>query len=87
MNIEGEKWTREWYLRNIIMGKAGLREGDVFNAKNLQRAMKEINREDYVKVQTEVEREAVGEENTAITLNVRDRFPLNAGVMYDDYGR
>ena len=87
MNIEGEKWTREWYLRNIIMGKAGLREGDVFNAKNLQRAMKEINREDYVKVQTEVEREAVGEENTAITLNVRDRFPVNAGIMYDDYGR
>ena len=87
LNIEGEKWTREWYLRHIIMGKAGLREGDVFNAKNLQRAMKEINREDYVKVQTEVEREAAGEQNTAITLNVRDRFPVNAGIMYDDYGR
>jgi len=87
LNIEGEKWTREWYLKNIIMGKAGLREGDVFNAKSLQRAMKEINREDYVKVQTEVEREAIGEENTSITLNVRDRFPLNAGFMYDDYGR
>ena len=87
LNIEGEKWTREWYLRNIIMGKAGLREGDVFNAKNLQRAMKEINREDYVKVQTEVERQATGEENTALTLNVRDRFPVNLGFMYDDYGR
>ena len=87
LNIEGEKWTREWYLRNIIMGKAGLREGDVFNAKNLQRAMKEINREDYVQVQTDVERQAAGEENTAITLNVRDRFPVNLGFSYDDYGR
>ena len=87
MNIEGEKWTREWYLKHIIMGKAGLREGDVFNAKNLQRAMKEINREDYVQVQTEVERKEGGEEETAITLNVRDRFPLNFGVNYDDYGR
>ena len=87
MNIEGEKWTREWYLRNIIMGKAGLKEGDVFNAKNLQRAMKEINREDYVQVQTEVERQAEGEQNTAITLNVRDRFPVNLGFAYDDYGR
>ncbi len=87
MNIEGEKWTREWYLRHIIMGKAGLREGDVFNAKNLQRAMKEINREDYVQVQTEVERQAEGDENTMITLNVRDRFPVNLNVGYDDYGR
>lgn len=87
MNIEGEKWTREWYLRHIIMGKAGLREGDVFNAKNLQRAMKEINREDYVQIQTEVERQAEGEENTAITLNVRDRFPVNLNIGYDDYGR
>ncbi len=87
LDIEGEKWTREWYLRHIIMGKAGLREGDVFNAKNLQRAMKEINREDYVQVQTEVEREAVGEENTAIRLNVRDRFPVNLNFAYDDYGR
>lgn len=87
LNIEGEKWTREWYLRHIIMGKAGLREGDVFNAKNLQRAMKEINREDYVQVQTDVERQSAGEQNTAITLNVRDRFPVNLGFMYDDYGR
>lgn len=87
LNIEGEKWTREWYLKHIIMGKAGLREGDVFNAKNLQRAMKEINREDYVQVQTEVERQAEGDENTAITLNVRDRFPVNLNFSYDDYGR
>ena len=87
MNIEGEKWTREWYLKHIIMGKAGLREGDVFNAKNLQRAMKEINKEDYVQVQTEIERQQGGDENTEITLNVRDRFPINFDVTYDDYGR
>ena len=87
MNIEGEKWTREWYLKHIIMGKAGLREGDVFNAKNLQRAMKEINKEDYVQVQTEVERKEGGDEATAITLNVRDRFPVNINLSYDDYGR
>ncbi len=87
MNIEGEKWTREWYLKHIIMGKAGLRQGEVFNAKNLQRAMKEINREDYVQVQTEIERQATGDENTEITLNVRDRFPINFDVTYDDYGR
>ena len=87
MNIEGEKWTREWYLKHIIMGKAGLRQGDVFNAKNLQRAMKEINKEDYVQVQTEIERQKDGDENTAITLNVRDRFPINFDVTYDDYGR
>ena len=87
LNIEGEKWTREWYLRHIIMGKAGLREGEVFNAKHLQRAMKEINSEDYVQVQTEIERQKGGEENTEITLNVRDRFPINFDVNYDDYGR
>ena len=87
LNVEGEKWTREWYLKHIIMGKAGLREGDVFNAKNLQRAMKEINSEDYVQIQTEVERKSGAEEDTAITLNVRDRFPINLGFAYDDYGR
>ncbi len=87
LSVEGEKWTREWYLKHIIMGKAGLREGDVFNAKNLQRAMKEINRESYVQVQTEVERQEGGDENTEITLNVRDRFPLQLGFAYDDYGR
>ena len=86
-NIEGEKWTREWYLKHIIMGKAGLREGDVFNAKNLQRAMKEINREDYVQIQTEVERQPDGDEDTTLTLNVRDRFPVNLNFSYDDYGR
>ena len=49
--------------------------------------MKEINKEDYVQVQTEIERQKDGDENTQITLNVRDRFPINFNVTYDDYGR
>ena len=28
---------KEWYLRHIIMGKAGLREGDCSMLKNLQK--------------------------------------------------
>lgn len=82
--IEGNRWARKWYLKNIVMGKNGVREGDVFNAKALQGALREINENDYINVQSIVSKK---DDDTVLKLDVSDRFPLKFDFAWDDYGR
>ena len=84
IDIEGNRWARSWYLKNIIMGKNGLREGDVFNAGALQGALREINQEDYIEAQSVVSK---NDDKTKLKLDVKDRFPLKFDFAWDDYGR
>lgn len=84
IDIEGNRWARDWYLKNIVFGKKGLREGDVFNAKALQGALREINEQDYINVQSVVSKSG---DNTELRLDVKDRFPLKFDFAWDDYGR
>ena len=84
IDIEGNRWARSWYLKNIIMGKNGLREGDVFNAGALQGALREINQEDYIIAQSVVSK---NDDKTQLKLDVKDRFPLKFDFAWDDYGR
>ena len=84
IEIEGNRWARKWYLKNIVMGKKGIREGDVFNAKALQGALREINTENYIEAQSVVSKQ---DDNTILKLDVKDRFPLKFDFAWDDYGR
>ena len=84
IEIEGNRWARKWYLKNIVMGKQGIREGDVFNAKALQGALREINEEDYIEAQSVVSKQ---DDKTLLKLDVKDRFPLKFDFAWDDYGR
>ena len=84
IEIEGNRWARKWYLKNIVMGKNGVRQGDVFNAKALQGALREINEEDYIEAQSVVSKK---DDATILQLDVKDRFPLKFDFAWDDYGR
>lgn len=84
VTIEGNKWARTWFLKNIVMGKQGIREGDVFNAKALQGALREINIEDYMNATSMVSKSG---DDTLLKLDVKDRFPLRFDFAWDDYGR
>ena len=84
VDISGNKWARTWYLKNVMMGRDGLREGTVFNAKALQGSLRELNEEKYIKAQSTISKDG---DNTKVELDVRDRFPLRFSFGWDDYGR
>ena len=84
VEIEGNKWARDKYLKKIVFGKSGIREGDIFNAKQLQGALREINEEDYIDVQSIIQKK---DDKTVLHLDVKDRFPLRFDFGWDDYGR
>lgn len=84
VDISGNKWARTWYLKNVMMGRDGLREGTVFNAKALQGSLRELNEEKYIKAQSTVSKDG---DATKLELDVKDRFPLRFSFGWDDYGR
>ena len=84
LEISGNKWARSWYLKNVIMGRDGLREGTVFNAKALQGALRELNEETYIQAKSSISKDG---EDTNLELSVKDKFPLKFNFGWDDYGR
>lgn len=84
-SIVGNKWEHDWYFKNVALTGQGLQQDKVFNSKDLQGAMKNINKEDYLKGSAEINKDK--DDNTVIKLKVADRFPLNFNLGWDDYGR
>lgn len=83
--VKGNRWEKEWYLKNIAMGGKGLNTGDVFNARTLQGDMKDMNKEAYLKGSAEISKNK--NDDTVVKLNVADRFPISFDFGWDDFGR
>lgn len=85
ISIQGNKWTKEKYLKSFLtMNK--LQEGDVFNANKLQTALKDLNQNDYLKGQVSISKDQ-NTDKTAIVLDVQDRLPVGFDINWDNYGR
>lgn len=83
--VEGNRWERDWFFKNVAMYSSGLREGNVFNARDLQGAMKHINDSSYMKAGASITKDE--NHDTEIKLHVKDRFPISLDFAWDDYGR
>lgn len=83
--VEGNRWERDWFFKNVAMYSSGLREGNVFNARDLQGAMKNINDSSYMKAGASITKDE--NHDTEIKLHVKDRFPISLDFAWDDYGR
>ena len=86
VDISGERWAKEAYLKNILMGRKGVKEDTVFSAHALQASMKEVNEKDYMRGAATIKR-TKDTNLTEIKLAVEDRFPLNLDMNWDNYGR
>ncbi|MBP7211656.1 ShlB/FhaC/HecB family hemolysin secretion/activation protein [bacterium] len=83
--VVGNKWERPWYFKNVAMSGSGLQQDKIFNAKDLQGTMKNINKESYMKASAEIQKDK--DDNTIVKLHVADRFPLKLNFAWDDFGR
>ena len=84
VKITGNKWAKDYYLRNLLGNQ--LKPGKLFNAKGIQSALRELNREDYIQGTVAI---STNEETnqTELELKVKDRFPWSFDVTWDNFGR
>lgn len=83
--VNGNRWEKEWYLKNIVLGRKGLNYGDIYKATTLAGNMKDMNMQAYLKGFVEITKDK--KDDTVIKLKVADRLPINLDLSWDDFGR
>ena len=86
LNIKGNKWAKEGYLKNNVLKANGVKEGEILNVNNLKKSLGKINEIDYLKGRA-ILNKGDDLESAEITLEVEDRFPLMMKVGCNNQGR
>lgn len=87
INIEGNKWTRSRFLKKQFLEDNKIKEGEILNVKDIKTVLKDLNSQNYIKAGISMYDAEAGEEFSDITLEVKDRFPIDFDFRWDNQGR
>lgn len=87
IEINPGKWERASYLNKKYLIDHNIEPGKVLNVKDVRNALTEMNSEEYMKGAVSFADNEESEEFSDVTLDVKDRFPLNFDIRYDNQGR
>ena len=87
IKIEGNKWARNKYLNATFLKDKGIQEDKVLNVADIQESLRELNAVDYIKGAVALQDNEDSEQYTDLTLNVKDRFPIDFDFRFDNQGR
>ena len=87
ITIEGNKWARKKYLSATFLKDKNIQEDKVLNVADIQESLRELNATDYIKGAVALQDNEDSEQYTDLTLNVKDRFPIDFDFRFDNQGR
>jgi len=87
VTIEGNKWARKKYLNATFLKDKSIQEDKVLNVADIQESLRELNATDYIKGAVALQDNEDSEQYTDLTLNVKDRFPIDLDLRFDNQGR
>lgn len=87
IEINPGKWERASYLNKKYLDDFGIAPGKVLNVNDVRKSLTEMNSEEYMKGSVAFSDNEESEEYSDITLEVKDRFPINLDLRYDNQGR
>ena len=87
VTIEGNKWARKKYLNATFLKDKSIQEDKVLNVADIQESLREINATDYIKGAVALQDNEDSEQYTDLTLKVKDRFPIDLDLRFDNQGR
>ncbi len=87
VTIEGNKWARKKYLNATFLKDKNIQEDKVLNVADIQESLREINATDYIKGAVALQDNEDSEQYTDLTLKVKDRFPIDLDLRFDNQGR
>ena len=87
ITVEGNKWARKKYLNATFLKDKNIQEDKVLNVADIQESLRELNATDYIKGSVSLQDNEDSEQYTDLTLNVKDRFPIDLDLRFDDQGR
>ena len=87
VEITSGKWERSSYLNKKYLQDNNIEPGKVLNVKDVRTALQEMSTEEYMKGAVSFADNEESEEFSDVTLEVKDRFPINLDFRYDNQGR
>ena len=87
VTINPGRWERSSYLNKKYLADNNIKPGEVLNVKDVRKVLTEMTTEEYMKGAVSFADNEESEEYSDVTLDVKDRFPLNFDLRYDNQGR
>ncbi len=87
ITVNNGKWERKSYLAKRYLDDNKIKQGEVLNVKDVRNALTDMSTEEYMKGAISFSDNEESEEYSDITLDVKDRFPINVDLRYDNQGR
>ena len=87
VEINPGHWERSSYLNKKYLKDNNIAPGKVLNVKDVRNALTDMNTEEYMQGKVSFADNEESEEYSDVTLDVKDRFPLNLDLRYDNQGR
>ena len=87
VEINPGKWERASYLNKKYLEDNNIQPGKILNVKDVRTALQEMSTEEYMKGAVSFADNEESEEYSDVTLDVKDRFPINLDLRYDNQGR
>ncbi len=87
LEINPGRWERSTYLNNKYLDDYGIAPGKVLNVNDVRNSLTDMNSEEYMKGSIAFSDNEESEEYSDISLDVKDRFPINIDLRYDNQGR
>ena len=79
-------WNRTSYLNNHYLKDKYIEEGALLNVNDIRESLKDINSSGYMTASVALEENEESAEYTDLTLTVKDRFPIDFDLRWDDMG-
>ena len=87
VTINPGRWERSSYLNKKYLADNNIKPGEVLNVKDVRKVLTEMTTEEYMQGAVSFADNEESEEFSDVTLDVKDRFPLNFDLRYDNQGR
>lgn len=87
VTINPGRWERSSYLNKKYLDDNNIKPNEVLNVKDVRKVLTEMTTEEYMKGAVSFADNEESEEFSDVTLDVKDRFPINLDLRYDNQGR
>ncbi len=87
VEIEGNKWARDKFVRATYLKDKNIETEKVLNVRDIQETLREMNASGYMKGQVSMQDNEESAQYTDLTLQMKDRFPIDFDFRFDNQGR
>ncbi len=85
--LDGNKWARDKFITKQFLDDNDIITGNIVNIKDIQEALREINTQGYMQGSVALQDNEESFEYTDVELSVKDRFPIDLDLRFDNQGR